>query len=220
MTGPCAGLMVSNSKRSADSGESSRSFFHSPIPALLEPSGALKAVNKIRLSLIAAVAENGVIGVGDRIPWRLSSDLKRFRSITMGKPVIMGRKTFESIGKPLAGRPNIVISRKSDFAHEGILVAQSFEAALSKATEKARASAEQEIMVIGGSEIYRAAIDLADRLYITHVEAAPEGDTHFPPIDPGCWRAVSSEHAPKGPKDSAATTFVIYERVTPTRPND
>jgi dihydrofolate reductase len=177
-------------------------------------------VNKIRLSLIAAVAENGVIGVGDRMPWRLSSDLKRFKSITMGKPVIMGRKTFETIGKPLAGRLNIVVSRNSDFAREGVLVASSFEAALTEGEEKARASAEEEIMVIGGGEIYRSAIDRADRLYITHVEASPEGDTHFPPIDPECWRATVSEHTPKGPKDSAATTFVIYERVARIRSDD
>jgi len=170
-------------------------------------------VNKIRLSLIAAVAENGVIGAGDRMPWRLSSDLKRFKSITTGKPVVMGRRTFETIGKPLAGRLNIVVSRKTDFAPDGVVLAPSLEAALIKAGEKARASADKEIMVIGGGEIYREAIDLADRLYITHVEAAPEGDTQFPPIDPGFWRATVSEHTPAGPKDSAATTFVIYERV-------
>ena len=170
-------------------------------------------MNKIRLSLIAAVAENGVIGAGDRMPWRLSSDLKRFKSITTGKPVVMGRRTFETIGKPLAGRLNIVVSRKTDFAPDGVVLAPSLEAALIKAEEKVRTSADKEIMVIGGGEIYREAIDLADRLYITHVEAAPEGDTHFPPIDPGFWRATVSEHTPAGPKDSAATTFVIYERV-------
>ena len=170
-------------------------------------------MNKIRLSLIAAVAENGVIGAGDRMPWRLSSDLKRFKSITTGKPVVMGRKTFETIGKPLAGRLNIVVSRKTDFASDGVVLAPSLEAALIKAGEKARVSADREIMVIGGGEIYREAIDLADRLYITHVEAAPEGDTHFPPIDHGLWRATVSEHTPAGPKDSAATTFVIYERI-------
>jgi dihydrofolate reductase len=187
---------------------------------LLAQTGAMKAVNKIRLSLIAAVADNGVIGAGDRMPWRLSSDLKRFKSITMGKPLIMGRKTFDTIGRALAGRPNIVVSRNSGFAHKGVLVAPSLEAALIRAKEKARESAEGEIMVIGGGEIYRAAIDLADRLYITHVKAAPEGDTHFPPIDPGSWRATISEHRPEGPKDSAATTFVIYERVTRTGSND
>lgn len=174
-------------------------------------------MNKIRLSLIAAVAENGVIGAGDRMPWRLSSDLKRFKSITMGKPVVMGRKTFETIGKPLAGRLNVVVSRNSDFAHEGVLVAPSFEAALIKAEEKAQASDDKEIMVIGGGEIYREAIDLADRLYITHVAASPEGDIYFPPIDPESWRATVSEHIPEGSRDSTATTFVIYERAARKR---
>jgi dihydrofolate reductase len=178
-----------------------------------------KAVSKTRLSLIAAVAQNGVIGVDDRMPWRLSSDLKRFKSITMGKPVIMGRKTFETIGKPLAGRANIVVSRNTQFIHEGVIVTPSFEAALIKAKEKAQASVEEEIMVIGGGEIYRAAIDIADRLYITHVDAAPEGDTYFPRIDPATWRAVRTERTGEGPKDSAATTFVIYERIAPKRPN-
>jgi dihydrofolate reductase len=177
-------------------------------------------VDEVRLSLVAAVAENGVIGVGDRMPWRLSSDLKRFKSITMGKPVIVGRRTFETIGKPLPGRLNIVVSRNSDFAHEGVLVAPRFETALAKAREKARSAVDKEIMVIGGGEIYREAIDLADRLYITHVESAPEGDTYFPRIDPATWRASSVERTPEGPKDSAATTFVIYERVGPRRASD
>lgn len=172
-------------------------------------------MSEIRLSLIAAVAENGVIGAGSAMPWRLSSDMKRFKSLTMGKPVIMGRKTFDTIGKPLAGRVNIVVSRRPDFAPEGVLVAPSFDAALVRAEEGARAAADEEIMVIGGGEIYRAAIDLADRLYITHVEASPEGDTRFPAIDPARWQASGAERVPAGPRDSAATTFVIYERTAP-----
>lgn len=177
-------------------------------------------MNKIRLSLVAAVAQNGVIGTGDRMPWRLSSDLKRFKRITTGKPVVMGRKTFDTIGKPLPDRLNIVVSRNADFAHDGVLLAPTLEAALVKAGEMAQASADKEIMVIGGGEIYREAIDLADRLYITHVDLAPEGDTHFPPIDPGLWRATVPEHTPAGPKDSTGTTFVIYERIGRTRPDD
>ncbi len=172
-------------------------------------------MNGIRLSIIAAVAENGVIGDRNGLPWKLSSDMKRFKAITMGKPVIMGRKTFEGIGKPLAGRVNIVVSGRGDFAPEGVTVTPSLEAALVAAEEGARASGDEEIMVIGGGEIYRAAIGLADRLYITHVEAAPEGDTHFPGIDPARWRAASAERLPAGPKDSAATTFVVYERIAP-----
>lgn len=171
----------------------------------------------VRLSLIAAVADNGVIGAGDGMPWRLSSDLKRFKNITLGKPVIMGRKTFETIGKPLAGRTNIIVSRRVDFRPEGVIVAPSFEAALAAA--RASASSEAEIVVIGGAEIYREAIEHADRLYITHIDAAPEGDSHFPAIDPAAWRATFTESAPAGPKDSAPTTFVIYERETP-KPSD
>jgi len=170
-------------------------------------------VNGIRLSIIAAVAENGVIGSGDALPWRLSSDMKRFKALTMGKPVIMGRKTFATIGKPLAGRVNIVVSGQSGYAPQGVTVAPNLAAALVKAEAGARATGDEEIMVIGGGEIYRAAIGLADRLYITHVETAPEGDTHFPAIDPAHWRATTAERLPAGPKDSAATTFVVYERI-------
>jgi dihydrofolate reductase len=172
-------------------------------------------VSDVRLSLIAAVAENGVIGAGDAMPWRLSSDLKRFKSITLGKPVIMGRKTFQTIGKPLPGRSNIVVSRQSGFAPEGVLVAPTLDAALVAAEEKSGAADEPEIMVIGGGQIYREAIDRADRLYITHVEAAPKGDTYFPAIDPAVWRATTAERMPAGSKDSAATVFVVYERIAP-----
>ena len=170
-------------------------------------------MSAIRLSLIAAVAENGVIGSGNSLPWRLSSDMKRFKALTMGKPVIMGRKTYESIGKPLAGRVNIVVSRQGGFAPEGVIVAPTLDAALVRAEEGARVAADEEIMVIGGGEIYRTAIGVADRLYITHVEASPEGDTHFPPIEPAHWRATTAERLPAGAKDSAATTFVVYERI-------
>jgi dihydrofolate reductase len=170
-------------------------------------------LSAIRLSLIAAVAENGVIGAGAGMPWRLSSDLKRFKVVTMGKPVIMGRKTFETIGKALPGRPNIVVSRRPGFAPEGVTVTPTLDAALVAAEASAKASGDEEMMVIGGGEIYRAAIDRADRLYITHVEASPEGDTHFPSIDPAMWQATTAERLPAGPKDSAASTFVVYERI-------
>lgn len=147
------------------------------------------------------------------MPWRLSSDMKRFKALTIGKPVIMGRKTFESIGRPLDGRVNIVITRNRGFRAEGVTVTPTFELALVAAEETARAAGDDEIMVIGGGETYAAAIDLADRLYITHVEERPEGDAVFPAIDPGIWRAASADRVPAGPKDSAATTFVVYERI-------
>lgn len=169
----------------------------------------------IRIAIIAAVAANGVIGAGGAMPWRLRTDMQRFKRLTMGKPVIMGRKTFEGIGKPLAGRVNIVVSRRADFASEGVTIAPSLEAALIAAEEGARASGDEEIMVIGGGTIYAAAMPLADRLYITHVEGTPEGDTRFPPIDPAVWRSTTAERVPAGERDSAATTFVIYERAAP-----
>jgi len=169
----------------------------------------------VTIAIIAAVAENGVIGARGGLPWRLSSDMKRFRQLTMGKPVVMGRKTFESIGKPLAGRTNIVASRRSGFHPEGVEVAATVPTALLLAEEKARATGRDEIMVIGGGELYGEVMPVADRLYITHVEAAPEGDARFPPIDPGLWRAASAERLPPGERDSAATTFVVYERIVP-----
>ncbi|BCP54395.1 dihydrofolate reductase [Kaistia sp. 32K] len=159
-----------------------------------------------RLSIIAAVAENGVIGRDGDMPWKLSTDLKRFKAITTGKPVLMGRKTFVSIGRPLPNRLNIVVTRDPAFAADGVTVVPELDAAL------AAAGAAEELMVIGGGEIYRAFFDRADRLYITHVAATPEGDTLFPPIDPGIWGTVSSEAVPAGAADTAATRFVIYER--------
>ena len=162
------------------------------------------------VSIVAAVAENGIIGVRQALPWRLSSDMQRFKRLTMGKPVVMGRKTYDSIGKPLTGRLNIVVTRRS-IAGEGVVIAPSLEAALVIA--EGRSGGAEEIMVIGGGQLYAAAIGLADRLYITHVEATPEGDTRFPIIDPAIWKAVSAERLPASEKDSVATTFVVYERI-------
>ncbi len=164
-----------------------------------------------RVSLIAAVAANGVIGDGQGMPWRLSSDMRRFKALTLGKPVIMGRKTWETIGRPLAGRLNIVLTRGRDLAGDGVTVVHTLDDALGRATE----TGADEIMVLGGGEIYRAAIGRADRLYITHVEASPKGDTHFPEIDPAVWQAGPEERLPAGEKDTAATRFVIYERKVP-----
>jgi dihydrofolate reductase len=162
-----------------------------------------------RVALIAAVAENNVIGDGQAMLWRLSSDLKRFRRLTMGKPIIMGRKTWQSIGKALAGRTNIVVTRNPGFSAEGALVAPSLDAALGLAARES----PDEIMVIGGGEIYAQAMARADRLYVTHVAANPEGSVRFPVIDPGVWQAGPAERLPGGEKDDAATAFVIYDRV-------
>ena len=161
------------------------------------------------ISLIVAVAENGVIGRNGDLPWRIPADLKFFKETTMGKPIVMGRKTWDSIGRPLPGRTNIVISRQAGFTASGAHVVADLDGALTAAGDV------PEVMVIGGGEIYHAAIDLAERLYITHVEASPQGDTHFPPIDPALWHATTAERLPAGPKDGAATTFVVYERIVP-----
>lgn len=167
----------------------------------------------MQVGIYVAVAENGVIGRDNGLPWRLSSDLKRFKAGTMGKPIVMGRKTFESIGRPLPGRLNIVVTRDRAFRAEGAEVVGSIEEALTLARIRGRCMAgADEICVVGGGEIYRQAMPLADRLHVTHVLAAPDGDAHFPEIDPATWRLVSSQDVPAGDRDSHATRYAVYER--------
>jgi dihydrofolate reductase len=170
-------------------------------------------IDGIAIALIAAVADNGVIGAAGAMPWRLATDMKRFRALTMGKPVIMGRRTFTSIGKPLPGRANIVITRQRDFAADGITVVASLDEALAAGAKAAAGTGAGEVMVIGGGEIYALAMPHADRLHLTHVHARPDGDARFPAIDPAAWRGAAREEVPAGGKDSASTTFVTYERV-------
>ena len=170
------------------------------------------ASRKIEIILLAAVAENGVIGRDNALPWRLKSDLQRFRRISMGKPVLMGRKTYESIGKPLTGRTNIVVSRQRDFAAPGIVAAGNIDASLEVARGDALRRAADTIVVIGGTEVFVQTLPLADRLEITIVHAAPEGDTFFPTIDPHAWREAERNSHPPGPHDDAAFTYVTYER--------
>jgi dihydrofolate reductase len=165
------------------------------------------------IALIAAVAKNGVIGSSGALPWRLSSDLKHFKATTMGKPLVMGRKTYQSIGAPLAGRTTIVVTRDPTFAAEGVSVARGIEDALRLAEAAARAGGVEEILVAGGGEIYAETIGRAARLHITEVDLAPEGDAHFPPIDPAQWREASRRQGERGPRDDADFAFVEYERV-------
>jgi dihydrofolate reductase len=160
------------------------------------------------VSLIAAVARNGAIGIGDVLPWRLSSDLKRLKAKTMGKPLIMGRKTFQSIGVPLRGRFCIIVTRDPAFSAPDAELVDS----IGEALEIARAHGTDEIFVGGGGEIYAQTIGLADRLYITEVELAPEGDALFPAIDPALWREAARESGVRGPRDDADFAFVDYER--------
>ncbi|GGE85484.1 dihydrofolate reductase [Stappia taiwanensis] len=180
-----------------------------------KPSDAATETTQPELVLVAAVGENGVIGVDGAMPWHLSSDLKRFKRITLGCPVVMGRKTFQSIGRPLPGRENIVVSRDGDWARDiaGITLVSSLEDGLAAATDSARRAGASAVMVIGGGQIYAATIDQADRLEITRVHVSPKGDTRFPDIDPARWVEVARETPDPGPKDSAAMTFLTYRRV-------
>jgi dihydrofolate reductase len=166
----------------------------------------------MNIVLLAAVAENGVIGRGNALPWRLKSDMAHFRALTMNKPVVMGRKTFLSIGKPLKGRTTIVVSRDRGFAAPGVLVAPNLGDALAAARGDALRRGTGEIVVAGGGDIYAQALPLAARLAITEVHKRVDGDTHFPAIDPQTWReAGRSEHAPAA-DDDVAFAFVSYER--------
>lgn len=162
--------------------------------------------------LVAAVAENGVIGRDNGLPWRLKSDLKHFRAVTLGRPVLMGRKTFQSIGRPLSGRTNIVVSRDPGFAAPGVIVAQNLSDALAVARGDALRRAVKEIMVIGGADVFAALMPCAARLEITRVHARPAGDAVFPAIDPSVWREVARAEHPAGPEDEAAFTLLTYRR--------
>jgi dihydrofolate reductase len=164
------------------------------------------------LTLVVAVAENGIIGREGGLPWHLSSDLKRFKADTIGKPLIMGRKTFASIGKPLPGRTNIVVTRDQEFRHDGITVVATLDEALQEAGRVARQTGADDIAVIGGGEIYRQLFDRADRLILTHVLAKPEGDTVFPEVRADEWYLSESEDFPAGEKDSHATRRSVYRR--------
>ncbi len=162
---------------------------------------------------MAAVAENGVIGRDGGLPWRLKSDLKRFRALTLGHPVVMGRRTFLSFGKPLQHRTNIVISRDPNFTRPGILVAPDLAAALAVAQGDALRRGADAIIIGGGAGLYADTIGSAARLEITRVHACPEGDTKFPEIDPTRWREIAREEHPAGPDDEVSFTALTYRRV-------
>ena len=166
------------------------------------------------LSCIAAVAENGVIGKGNEIPWRLSEDLKRFKKLTVGHAIIMGRKTFESIGRPLPHRTSIVITRNVGFQAPGAVVVHSLDEAIRHA-KRTRQLAEgpPEAFVIGGEAIFREALPSCARLYLTRVHAEADGDVRFPEIDSAHWESLSEESRPADAKNDHAATFTVYERV-------
>ena len=169
-------------------------------------SGPLNAA----LVIVAAVARNRVIGGDNRLLWRLSSDLRRFKALTLGKPLIMGRKTFESIGKPLPGRQSIVLTRDPDWSHPGVLVAHDLLQALDLGSEAVAATDASDIIIAGGADLYAQTIGIADRMHITEVDLSPPGDSFFPEIGPR-WKEVARESFPAGPQDEAAFAFVDYE---------
>ena len=162
--------------------------------------------------LVAAVAENGVIGRDNKLPWRIKSDLQYFKSLTVGRPVVMGRKTYESIGKPLPDRTNIVVTRDKTFSAPGTVTASDVEGALKLAREDAERRSADSIAVIGGTEIFRQTMPMADRLALTVVHGTPEGDVFFPPIDPAQWKEIERRPQSRGPQDDCDFTFVTYVR--------
>ncbi len=166
----------------------------------------------MKIVLVAAIGENDVIGRGGQLPWRLKSDLAHFRALTIGKPVIMGRKTYVSIGKPLKDRTNIVLTRDAGWSAPGTVSAASMEAAFEIARKDAEKRGVDGFMVIGGGDIFAAAMPKADRLEITHVHASPQGDALFPHIDPTVWAEVSRTEHRAGPGDDADFSVVTYSR--------
>lgn len=175
-----------------------------------------------RIALVAAVAENGVIGSAGALPWRISDDLKWFKRATTGKPVIMGRKTYESIGEPLPGRDNIVVTRDENFQPEGVIIARNLETALARAHDCADARGVEEVCVIGGGEIYAQTIDAATRIYLTRVKAHVAGESSFPALKAAEWRETAAGECLKSERNQYACEFVILDRVVPagrTPPN-
>lgn len=170
------------------------------------------AVDRPHIVLIVAAAENGVIGRDNAIPWRLKSDQQRFKALTLNKPMIMGRKTFESLRRPLPGRTNIVVTRDKNYRASGAVVTNSFEHAQAVALGDMLRRSASEIAIIGGVEIFAQWMDTADRLEVTEVHADIEGDTRFPAIDPGQWLEVERVRNPAGPDDSADFSYVTYRR--------
>jgi len=160
----------------------------------------------MRVSLIVAISENGVIGRDSDLPWRLSADLRRFKRLTMGHHIIMGRKTFESIGRLLPGRTSVVITRQPDYTVEGALVAHDFDGAMRLCGD------DDEVFVIGGGQIYNLALPQTERLYVTRVHANVDGDTHFPEIDIKQWRLLEEERFDADDRNEHEHTFSVYER--------
>jgi len=159
------------------------------------------------ISIIVAVAENGAIGSHNQLPWRLPDDLKRFKALSLGKPIVMGRRTYDSIGRILPGRTNIVISRRGGLAIEGAVVVHSLDEALQAA------GAAPEVVIVGGAEIFRQVLPRTDTIHLTRVHARVDGDVFFPEIDPAQWRETAVEHHPADERHQYAFTFVTLQRI-------
>ncbi|TWW01531.1 dihydrofolate reductase [Chitinophaga pinensis] len=160
------------------------------------------------LSIIVAASENNVIGINNHLPWHLPVDMKYFKDTTMGKPIVMGRKSFEELGRVLPGRPNIMITRQKEYAAEGLHIVPSLEAGI----EKAKTFGTEEIFITGGGEIFKMALSIVDRLYLTRVHAIVQGDTYFPEFDPRGWKLVKNERHEIDEKHAHALTFQVWER--------
>jgi dihydrofolate reductase len=177
------------------------------------PDEQAAAAPAVPIFLVAAIAANGVLGHSNRIPWRLASDLRRFRGLTLGRPLLMGRKTYQSIGRPLPGRISIVLSRVENFAAPaGAEAARDIPSALAAANHAARALRVDAIALIGGADLFAALIDRVCRLHLTFVETSPAGDTFFPPIDWSLWREVRRQRRLPQKGDDAPFSFVDFER--------
>ena len=165
-----------------------------------------------RLTLIAARGENGCIGVAGALPWRMPSDLKRFKAMTLGKPVLMGRKTWDSIGKPLPGRDNLVLTRDANLRAPGAWAFASLDALIAAGRAMAAVAGENEVCVIGGAALYEATLPIADRLILTEVALRPDGDAFFPHFDEILWTQTSREALEVSDRDAAAATIRVLDR--------
>jgi dihydrofolate reductase len=160
-----------------------------------------------KLTIIVAVADNGVIGSGNQLPWRLPDDLKRFKALSLGKPIVMGRKTYDSIGRPLPGRLNIIVSRRGDLQIPGCTIVSSVTEAIAAAGDV------DEIVIVGGADIYRQLLPRVQTIHLTRVHANVDGDVYFPELGPGEWRERTSEYHPADERHAHAFTFSELERV-------
>ena len=168
-------------------------------------------MSEVKLALIAAMARNRGIGRDNAMPWHLPEDLRYFKAKTLGKPIVMGRKTFDSLGRPLPGRTNIVVSRQADLTLDGAQVFASIDDALNAARQQAQADGVDEVMVIGGDNLYRQTLERADRIYLTRIDSEPEGDAWFPDFDEQAW-TLASERAVAAGEGYTAHVYQVLER--------